>query len=50
MARSTYRLQQRRCPSKHDVRRMRLADTITEIHVASRGTYGMQRMRAALFP
>jgi transposase InsO family protein len=31
------------------VRRILLGDTITELHVASRATYGVRRMRAALF-
>lgn len=49
MSRSTYRLQKTRHPSNQAVRRLLLADTITELHVASRATYGTRRMRAALF-
>ncbi len=48
MNRSTLRLQQTRHPSNRDIRRLLLTDTITELHVASRGTYGMRRIRAAL--
>jgi transposase InsO family protein len=48
MNRSTLHDQKTRHPSDRDVRRMLLADTITELHVASRGTYGMRRIRAAL--
>jgi putative transposase len=49
MSRSTYRHQKTRHPSNREVRRILLADTITELHVASRATYGVRRMRAALF-
>jgi putative transposase len=49
MNRSTYRHQKTRHPSNRDVRRILLADTITELHLASRSTYGVRRMRAALF-
>lgn len=49
MNRSTYRYQRTRHPSNTEVRRMLLADTITELHLASRSTYGTRRMRAALF-
>jgi len=49
MSRSTYRDQKTRHPSNQAVRRILLADTITELHVASRSTYGTRRMRAALF-
>jgi putative transposase len=49
MNRSTYRLQKTRRPSDRDVRRILLADTVKELHVASRATYGTRRMRAALF-
>jgi len=49
MSRSTYRLQKTRHPSNREVRRILLADTITELHLASRSTYGVRRMRAALF-
>jgi putative transposase len=48
MNRSTYRHQKTRHPSNREIRRILLADTITELHVASRATYGMRRMRAAL--
>ena len=36
-------------PSDIEVRRVLLRDVITEIHAASRGTYGTRRVRAALF-
>ena len=49
MNRSTYRVQKTRHPSNREVRRVLLADTITELHFASRSTYGARRMRAALF-
>jgi putative transposase len=49
MNRSTYRQQKTRHPSNREVRRILLADTITELHLASRSTYGARRMRAALF-
>jgi transposase InsO family protein len=49
MNRSTYRHQKTRHPSNQAVRRILLADTIKEIHLASRSTYGSWRMRAALF-
>jgi len=49
MNRSTYRVQKTRHPSNREVRRILLADTITELHFASRSTYGARRMRAALF-
>jgi putative transposase len=49
MNRSTYRHQQTRHPSNRDVRRLLLADTLKELHLASRSTYGVRRMRAALF-
>lgn len=49
MNRSTYRHQKTRHPSNGEVRRILLTDAITEIHVASRATYGVRRMRAALF-
>jgi putative transposase len=48
MNRSTLHDQKTRHPSNRDVRRILLTDTITELHVASRGTYGMRRIRAAL--
>ncbi|HUC36359.1 MAG TPA: IS3 family transposase, partial [Acidimicrobiales bacterium] len=48
MNRSTYRHQQTRRPSNREVRRILLADTITELHLASRSTYGVRRIRAAL--
>jgi len=49
MNRSTYRHQRTRHPSNREVRRILLADTITELHVASRSTYGARRMKASLF-
>lgn len=49
MNRSTYRHQKTRHPSNRDVRRIILADTIKELHLASRSTYGVRRMKAALF-
>ena len=49
MSRSTYRDQKTRHPSNQAVRRILLADAITELHLASRSTYGTRRMRAALF-
>ncbi len=49
MSRSTYRHQKTRHPSNQVVRRILLADTITELHLASRSTYGVRRIRAALF-
>ena len=49
MSRSTFRYQKTRHPSNREVRRILLADTITELHLASRSTYGCRRMRAALF-
>ena len=49
MNRSTHRHQRTRHPSNQAVRRILLADTITELHVASRSTYGTRRMRSALF-
>jgi len=47
--RSTFRYQQTRHPSEREVRRVLLTDVITEIHAASRATYGIRRVRAALF-
>ncbi len=49
MSRSTYRHQKTRHPSNRGVRRILLADTIAELHLASRSTYGVRRVRAALF-
>jgi putative transposase len=46
--RSTFRYQQTRRPSDSAVRRILLADVIAEVHAASRGTYGIRRVRAAL--
>jgi hypothetical protein len=44
MNRSTHRLQKTRHPSNQEVRRMLLADTITELHLASRvGTVNVIR-------
>jgi hypothetical protein len=48
MNRSTFHYQQHRHPSNQELRRILLADTIKELHVTSRGTYGTRRMRAAL--
>ena len=49
MNRSTFRHQKSRHPSDQTVRRILLADTITELHLASRSTYGSRRIRAAQF-
>jgi putative transposase len=49
MSRSTYRHQRTRHPSNRDVRRILLTDTIKELYLPSRSTYGTRRMRAALF-
>ncbi len=49
MNRSTYRHQRTKHPSNRDVRRILLGDTIKELHAASRSTYGVRRMKAALF-
>jgi putative transposase len=46
--RSTYRQQKTRHPSDRDVRRILLTDTIKELHLDSRSTYGARRMRASL--
>jgi transposase InsO family protein len=48
MNRSTFRHQMTRHPSDQEVRRILLADTIKELHLASRSTYGVRRMRASL--
>jgi putative transposase len=49
MNRSTYRQQKTRHPSNREIRRILLADSIKEVHLASRSTYGVHRIRAALF-
>jgi transposase InsO family protein len=49
MSRSTYRHQKTRHPSNRAVRRILLADAISELHLASCSTYGVRRIRAALF-
>ena len=46
--RSTYYKIKFRKPTDRDIRRVLLADAIADIHVRSRGTYGMLRIRAAL--
>lgn len=48
LSRSTFHYQQVRHPSTREVRRILLADTIKEIHLSSRSTYGVRRIRAAL--
>lgn len=48
MNRSTYRLHKTRRPSDREVRRILLADTVRELHTASRATYGTRRMQAAV--
>jgi hypothetical protein len=49
MNRSTFRNHKTRHPSNRDVQRVLLGDTIKELHIASRSTYGVRRMKAALF-
>jgi putative transposase len=46
--RSTFHYQQTRHPSEREVRRVLLTGIIAEIHAASRATYGIRRVRAAL--
>jgi transposase-like protein len=48
LGRSTFRYEKTRPPSKLEIRRVLLTDVIAEIHAASRGTYGVRRVRAAL--
>lgn len=48
LSRSTYYGMKFRLPSDGEIRRLLLADAITEIHARSRGTYGVLRIRAAL--
>jgi putative transposase len=48
VGRSTFRYEKTRPPSKLEIRRVLLTDVIAEIHAASRGTYGVRRVRAAL--
>lgn len=48
LARSLLQYYRRRPISDRQVRRLIVADTITEIHRRSRGTYGRRRVRAAL--
>ena len=42
-------LQQYRHPSDCDVCRLLRTDVVTELHVASRSTYGVRRMKASLW-
>jgi transposase-like protein len=48
LARSLLQSHRRRPVPDREVRRLIVADTITEIHQRSRGTYGRRRVRAAL--
>jgi HTH-like domain len=48
LARSLLQYQRRRLVPDREIRRLIVADTITEIHQRSRGTYGRRRVRAAL--
>ena len=48
LARSLLQYHRRRPVPDRQVRRLIVADTITEIHQRSRGTYGRRRVRAAL--
>jgi transposase InsO family protein/transposase-like protein len=48
LARSLLQYYQRRPVPDREIRRLIVADTITEIHQRSRGTYGGRRIRAAL--
>ena len=45
---SGYYMSRIRPPSKRSVRHAWLTDTITQIHIASRGTYGARRVHAEL--
>jgi transposase InsO family protein len=49
LSRCTFRYQQTRHPSAREIRQILLTDVIAEIHSASRETYGVRRVRAALF-
>ena len=48
LARSLLQYHRRRPMPDREIRRLIVADTITEIHQRSRGTYGRRRIRAAL--
>ena len=48
LARSLLQYHRRRPIPDREIRRLIVADTITEIHQRSRGTYGRRRIRAAL--
>jgi hypothetical protein len=48
LSRSTYYDIKHRRVTDSEIRRLVLADLIADIHVRSRGTYGMLRVRAAL--
>ena len=48
LARSLLQYHRRRPVPDREIRRLIVADTITEIHQRSRGTYGRRRIRAAL--
>jgi putative transposase len=48
LARSLLQYHRRRPVPDRQIRRLIVADTITEIHQRSRGTYGRRRVRAAL--
>ena len=48
MARSLLQYYRRRPVPDRQIRRLIVADTISEIHQRSRGTYGRRRVRAAL--
>lgn len=48
LARSNLQYHRRRPVPDREIRRLIVADTITEIHQRSRGTYGGRRIRAAL--
>lgn len=48
LARSLLQYRRRRPVPDREVRRLIVADTITEIYQRSRGTYGPKRVRAAL--
>jgi putative transposase len=48
LSRSTYYDIKFRAPSDRSIRHLLLEEAITEVHAASRGTYGVLRIRAAL--
>jgi len=48
LTRSLLQYHRRRPLQDREIRRLIVADTITEIHQSSRGTYGRRRIRAAL--